>query len=147
MFLGVLLGHLFKFPWLFPQLLRYGLFEGMVRLGRFHHAVNHGHAVFSVECWSPGSHHVHTDISCIKFDRGMVNRGHEFESWCLEWILRRKFDAKDKFTASVGRTVGALDLAIPSEHIFSHQRNIIDEWERILFELCSFLFIIMVNNH
>ncbi len=140
MFLGVFLGHLFEFLWFFSQLLRHGFFEGVIRLGGFHHRVHHGQAVLGVECWPPGSHHVHTDISRIQLDGRMVNRGHESQSGRLEGVLCRKFNPQSKFSAGIRRTVGALDLAIPFEHVLLDQANIINEWERILCELCSFLF-------
>lgn len=146
MFLGVFLRHLFEFLWFFPQLFRYRFFEGVVRLGGLHHAVNHGQTVFGVECWTPWPHYVHTDISRIELHRRMVNLGHESQGGCLERILRGEFNAENKFSAGVRGTIGTLDLAIPFEHVLLDRANVVDEWERFFFELRPFLLLLLSMN-
>lgn len=72
----------------------------------------------------------------------MVNLGHEFQAGCLEGILRGKFDAENEFSAGIGRILGALDLAIPLEHVLLHQGNIVDEREWFFLELSPFLLLL-----
>lgn len=100
---GVLFGSLFELLGLVSQLLGHRLFEGMISLGRLHHAVDHREAVFGVECRPPCSHHVRTHIPGIELDRGMVNLGHEFEGGRLEGVLRGKGNAEDEFPSGIGR--------------------------------------------
>merc|ERR1719343_59967 len=137
--LGIFLGGPFEFLWFIAQLLRYGLFQGMIGIGRLHHAVHHLQAMNRVQCWTPASQDVHAHISRIQLDRGMVDLRSKFQEWCLEGILSGKLDVENELPSGVGRIRGALDLAVPFEHVLVDQANRVDVGERLFLEHSPFL--------
>jgi len=137
--LGEFLSRLLEFLRFFGKLLRDGLLEGVIRLGRLHHAVHHGQAVLGVQRRRPGSDHVRADLSRIGLDGGMVDFRRELQVGSLERVLGGKLELEHELPPRVGRIRGSHDHAVPVEDVFPDHRNRVDEGKRLLFEDRPFL--------